>query len=78
MHLRQYAELAAIRRSVNLGSPFGDETWKTTATKNSALISLLAHKEDQNSNKRFLISFCVPPSCIPRNVLKAELLKHCT
>ena len=27
------AELAAIRRSVNRGSPFGDETWATTATK---------------------------------------------
>ncbi|MEJ7595659.1 MAG: transposase [Planctomycetaceae bacterium] len=25
------AELAAIRRSVNRGSPFGDETWATTA-----------------------------------------------
>jgi len=28
---------AAIRRSVNRGSPFGDETWATTATKNLGL-----------------------------------------
>jgi len=31
------AELAAIRRSVNRGSPFGDETWATTATKQRGL-----------------------------------------
>ena len=31
------AELAAIRRSVNRGSPFGDETWTTTATKKLGL-----------------------------------------
>ena len=31
------AELAAIRRSVNRGSPFGDETWATTATKKLGL-----------------------------------------
>jgi len=31
------AELAAIRRSVNRGSPFGDETWATTAIKKLGL-----------------------------------------
>ena len=30
-------ELAAIRRSLNRGSPFGDETWATTATKELGL-----------------------------------------
>jgi putative transposase len=31
------AELSAIRRSVNRGSPFGDETWATTATRKLGL-----------------------------------------
>ena len=31
------AELTALRRSVNRGSPFGDETWATTATKKLGL-----------------------------------------
>ena len=31
------AESAAIRRSVNRGSPFGDETWATSATKKLGL-----------------------------------------
>jgi putative transposase len=31
------AELAAIRRCVNRGSPFGDETWSTTATRKLGL-----------------------------------------
>jgi putative transposase len=31
------AELTALRRSVNRGSPFGDETWATTATKRLGL-----------------------------------------
>ena len=35
--LHSEAKLAAIRRSVNRGSPFGDETWVTTATKKLGL-----------------------------------------
>ena len=31
------AELAALRRSVNRGSPFGDETWATKATRKLGL-----------------------------------------
>jgi len=31
------AELTAIRRSVNRGSAFGDETWATAATKELGL-----------------------------------------
>ena len=31
------AKLIALRRSVNRGSPFGDETWATTATKKLGL-----------------------------------------
>ena len=31
------AELAAIRRSINRGSPFGDDTWATTATSKLGL-----------------------------------------
>lgn len=43
------ADVAAIRRTVNRGSPSGDETWATTATP--ALTSPPAHKEDQNSTE---------------------------
>jgi putative transposase len=35
--LQTEAELVAIRRSVKRGSPFGDETWATTATKKLGL-----------------------------------------
>ena len=31
------AELAALRRSVNRGSPYGDETWSATATESLGL-----------------------------------------
>jgi putative transposase len=31
------AELTALRRSVNRGSPFGDETWATSATRKLGL-----------------------------------------
>ncbi|HRA87621.1 MAG TPA: hypothetical protein PK992_06125, partial [Planctomycetaceae bacterium] len=35
--LQTDAELAAILRSVNRGSPFGEETWATTATRKLGL-----------------------------------------
>jgi len=35
--LQTDAQLAAIRRSINRGSPFGDETWATTASKQLGL-----------------------------------------